>query len=94
MQKWYSKRIAGLHSLSYNERLQVLQLETLLSRRRYFDLIQVYKVIGNSRVRDQLFLMQSDAQVMTLRGHDFAIHKLQANAVEQCQLQCSIISPN
>ena len=85
VQKWYTKRIAGLHSLSYNERLQVLQLETLLSRRRYFDLLHVYKVLGNSRVRDQMFQMQRDAQVMTLRGHEFAIHKLRANTRQRRQ---------
>ena len=45
MQRRFSKRLYGLCSLSYVERLNVLGAETLELRRLKFDLLMVFKII-------------------------------------------------
>ena len=46
MQRKFTKRIPGLSGLSYRERLQKLNLETLEVRRLKYDLITVYSIIN------------------------------------------------
>jgi len=47
VQRRFTKRLPGLHSLSYLNRLKTLNLKSLETRRLYFDLILVYKIIFN-----------------------------------------------
>ena len=75
VQRWYTKRLNGLTALTYSERLQVLQLESLESRRCYFDLLQVYQIIGNPEFKAKLFVMQSNVGQFSLRGHELTLHK-------------------
>jgi hypothetical protein len=82
VQKWYTKRLADLAELSYDRRLQVLKLETLYSRRQYFDLQQVANVMFSTS-RAQLFQLQSDNQYMGLRGHAYAIRKPRSNTSQR-----------
>ena len=44
IQRKVTKRISGMHNLSYPERLQRLGLPTLEARRKYFDLLECYKI--------------------------------------------------
>ncbi len=45
VQRKITKRISGMSNLSYDERLQRLNLTTLEIRRKYFDLIECYKIV-------------------------------------------------
>ena len=45
IQRRFTKRLVGMHQLSYNERLDKLQLESLESRRLKADLIMTFKII-------------------------------------------------
>ena len=45
VQKAFSKRFKGLKNKSYQERLQILQLQSLEERRKINDAITVYKVL-------------------------------------------------
>ena len=47
VQRNFTKYLAGLYNLSYQDRLTVLNLHSLESRRIYFDLIMTYKIINN-----------------------------------------------
>jgi hypothetical protein len=71
VQKWFTKRLAGMKKMNYSERLQTLQLESLVSRRRYLDLLHVRNAISNK----ELFTLQSEATVRSLRGHNFTLFK-------------------
>ena len=46
MQRKFTKRIPGFSGLSYKERLQKLNLETLEVRRLKYDLVTVYSIIN------------------------------------------------
>ena len=43
IQRQYTKKISGLSGLSYNDRLRELGALTLEHRRRYTDMVTVYK---------------------------------------------------
>ena len=45
VQRRFTKALPGLYSLSYDERLSKLSLESLESRRLYLDLVMAYKII-------------------------------------------------
>jgi len=44
VQRKFTKCISGLKNLSYERRLQVLNLPTLVKRREYYDLLECYKL--------------------------------------------------
>ena len=50
IQRRFTKRIAGMSHLSYEERLRQLQLQSLQQRRNQFDLLLVYKNIHGQTV--------------------------------------------
>jgi len=57
VQRRFTKRLRGLRNISYAERLKLLNLDTLESRRLKFDLIYCYKIIfGLLRVNRDEFL--------------------------------------
>jgi hypothetical protein len=45
IQRKVTKCIAGLHGLSYTERIQRLNLPTLATRRLYYDMLECYKIV-------------------------------------------------
>ena len=45
VQRRFTKRLRGLSTLTYKDRLQVLGLQSLESRRLQFDLIYAYKIL-------------------------------------------------
>ena len=73
VQRRFTKRLQGLHHYSYEQRLQLLHLQKLETRRRVHDLIWCYKILfGYINVdRDALF----DMRVSTTRGHPYKLYK-------------------
>ena len=67
VQRYLTKRIHGLGSLSYGSRLSALHLSTLENRRSYFDLVACHKLIHateSCKCSEQLHLRRSNT-----RGH-------------------------
>ena len=79
VQRSFTKRLPGLKSLSYTERLLRLNLESLESRRVKADLVLLFKVIHGFVDIDYsaMFDIQYDR---TTRGHDLRIRKSHSNA--------------
>jgi hypothetical protein len=73
VQRRFTKRLAGMHQLSYEERLEVLELETLEERRIKNDLRTCYKLImGLTHPGpDPSFLELRESR--SLRGHPVKI---------------------
>ena len=68
IQKKFTKRIPGLQSLPYHERLSILGLQTLESRRLINDLILCYKIVhGLSSILFSDFFKFSNNK--STRGH-------------------------
>ena len=77
VQRRYTKRIDGLQSMSYSERLDVLNLESLELRRLRADLITLYKLMfGLLDTNDSFFVRRTS----TTRGHPFKI------MIEHCDI--------
>ena len=78
VQRSFTKRLLGLWSLSYTERLLRLNLDSLESRRVKADLVLLFKVIHGFVDIDRcaMFDIQIDR---TTRGHDLHIHKNHSN---------------
>jgi len=78
VQRSFTKRLPGLKSLSYTERLLRLNLESLESRRVKADLVLLFKVIHGFVDIDYsvMFDIQYDC---TTRGHDLRIRKCHSN---------------
>ena len=72
VQRRFTKSLPGMRNVSYLDRLETLQLESLESRRIYFDLLFLFKMIHNHidlQWRD-LFEFSSSST----RGHSFKIN--------------------
>lgn len=67
VQRKFTKRVPGLSTLSYRERLDVLELETLELRRLQFDLVQVFKILNGFVDVDKAQFF--DMCVNSTRGH-------------------------
>ena len=78
VQRSFTKRLPGLKSLTYTERLFRLNLESLESRRVKADLVLLFKVIHGFVDIDYsaMFDIQYDR---TTRGHDLRIRKCHSN---------------
>ena len=75
VQRNFTKRLNGLHDMSYQDRLQVCQLESLEIRRLHNDLIILYKLLHNmldSKIAQSLII---GANCYT-RGHCYKLHKM------------------
>ena len=79
VQRKYTKHVKGLNKLTYEERLNKLQLPSLEYRQIRGDMIQVYKIAHNyyDNVTTKNLFKFSDNQ--KLRGHNFKIIKQRAN---------------
>ena len=75
VQRRATKLVRNLHDLTYEERLQKLNLPTLAYRRKRGDLIQVYKIMHglNDMQKDELFEMATGN--VDTRGHNLKIFK-------------------
>ena len=65
VQRYVTKRITCLSTLPYVERLAALQLPSLSSRRDYFDILEMYKILRGATISDVKFTL-SDRHS---RGH-------------------------
>ena len=71
IQRYVTKRVHGCFSFTYSQRLSALQLSSLLDRRAYFDLLEVYKIInGFSEASVQVNFANSNT-----RGHSFRLYQ-------------------
>ena len=72
IQKKFTKRIPGLQSLPYLERLSILGLQTLESRRLINDLVLCFKIVhGMSSILFSDFF--SFSKIKATRGHQFRL---------------------
>ena len=72
MQRAFTKRLPGLSSFSYVDRLQILGLQTLEHRRLLGDLLMCYKIIHGLVALnfDEFFSFSPNT---TLRGHPYKL---------------------
>ena len=72
VQRRFTKRLKGLQTLSYKERLSVLNLESLELRRLHCDLVSAYKIIfGHLKIDcNQFFSISSERRT---RGHHYRL---------------------
>jgi hypothetical protein len=71
VQRRFTKRFPGLEEMTYEQRLEVLGLETLETRRLKFDLVNVFKIIhGIIPVDREKYFVPGN--VIT-RGHDYKL---------------------
>jgi ribonuclease P/MRP protein subunit RPP40 len=68
IQRRATKRVAGLRSIPYATRLQILDLPTLQLRRRRGDLIWTSKILTNNESDELLNLFEFNTNIH-LRGH-------------------------
>mgnify|MGYP003449566479 FL=1 len=73
VQRKFTKRLVGLQHLSYTERLQATQLESLQERRTKSDLIFTYKILfGQARVNTSDFF-RLNLNTHDTRGHSYRL---------------------
>ena len=73
VQHRFMKRLNGLSGNSYDERLKLLNLDSLQYRRTQFDIVMCYKIIFGLVCidRDEFFQLR----LSTTRGHPYKLHK-------------------
>ena len=82
VQRFFTKRIAGLWSLSYEKRLAVLKLQSLEYRRMFNDLVLCYKILNGKLDTELSNVVKLNSNSCTC-GHAFKLYKL------QCNLDCT-----
>lgn len=75
VQRKFTKSAAGLSNLSYEERLDALNLTTLADRRRRGDLIETYKILNDYYDCPVLHTMFHLNRNTYLRGHTLKLDK-------------------
>ena len=82
VQRHFTKRISGLSTLSYTDRLRILNLPSLEYRRLRGDLIEAYKITNNiydPLTTHKLFCFDTDKRT---RSHPFKMHKTRFNTTK------------
>ena len=77
VQRKFTKRLPGLSTCSYSERLKILSLETLEMRRLRNDLTTLYKLIFENIItnQEQFFTLNESRNVKNLRGHKYQLNR-------------------
>ena len=75
-QRRATKLLPDLYNLSYEQRLEALNLPTLLYRRKRDDLILVFKILNGIDISPEQFFQFSDT---TTRGHSKKLYKQRSN---------------
>jgi len=75
VQRRATKLVCGLKNKSYEERLRVLGLTTLETRRLRGDLIETYKILHGKEDIDHHQLFELVSNDHALRGHDLKLYK-------------------
>ena len=75
VQRQFSKRIPACGHLSYLERINFLNLETLEWRRLKYDLVLTYKIVFNKIDLDakNFFTLKSNLPIASIRGHPYQV---------------------
>jgi hypothetical protein len=76
VQHFFTKRIAGLWTVTYTARLVVLNLQTLKYRRIFCDLVLCYKILHSKINTDLSNVFKLNLNSIT-RGHTLKLHKFQ-----------------
>ena len=78
VQRQFTKKIYGMHKLTYTERLRELNLPSLEFRRVRGDMIETYKIINNvyDPITSQSLFKINDANT---RSNSFKLHKPRFN---------------
>ena len=74
VQRRYTKRVPGMASLTYSERLHKLKLQSLEMRRLHYDLVQTFKIVrgfDSLRVSDFFEFFPESSRT---RGHNFKLY--------------------
>ena len=93
VQKRFTKRLLGLNFLDYNERLALLDLESLELRRLKADLCMTYKIIFNlvDLNVDNFFAVRTDK---ITRGHPYTLVKPLCKVRARSNfLACRVVDP-
>jgi len=76
VQRRFTKRLSGFHSLTYAQRLQRLNVESLEERRIKFDMHTIFKIVHKLvDINDELFIRSVES--LNLRGHNQRFFKPQ-----------------
>ena len=78
VQRFFTKRIAGLWPLCYDRRLAVLKLHSLEYRRTFNDLVLCYKILNGKLDTELSNVFKLNSNSCT-RGHAFKLYKPQCN---------------
>ena len=70
VQRYFTRRLIWPTVLPYNERLAVLDLETLQLRRLKFDMYYCYKVLNNLTCLDRALYFTNDSRDLSTRKYD------------------------
>ena len=73
VQRYVTKRFAGLSTLSYEDRLETLNICTLRIRRQYLDLIEMFKIIHGYTFTK--CIKQAKFVETSTRGHKYRLCK-------------------
>ena len=84
VQRRFTKRLRGMYDLSYNERLQRLNIERLEARRLRTDTVTAYKIIFGL-IKCNNFFSLSDCPIET-RGHSYKL--IQPNCNNDSRKYC------
>ena len=91
VQRRFTKRLRGMDSLSYTDRLAKLELITLELRRLHNDLIMCYKItFGLVEIQFRDFFSLSPSEVT--RGHQFKLYKPRGDGARNIFFSNRVIS--
>ena len=79
VQRRATRLVPSVKHLSYEDRLRVLGLPTLLYRRERADILQLFKILHNYEQVDSLNSLQPSSYTST-RGHQHKLSKVQTNS--------------
>ena len=96
VQEYFSKRLIGMESLTYDERLVALKLPSLSCRRNRSDLILLYKIMHNliDTSLSKLFQLHSSVSVSNIvtRGHSLKLYEPKPRInIFKFSFQCRVV---
>ena len=91
VQRRATKCIKGMRDKSYAQRLQLLELDSLESRRQFFDLVEMFKITKDLNALNFSHFFQ--AVSTSTRGHDCKVFKPYARLdVRKFYFSCRIVN--
>jgi hypothetical protein len=82
VQRYFTRRLIWPKVLPYNERLAVLELETLQLRRLKFDMYYCYKILNNLTCINKDLYFVNDNRDLNIRNYDK--YRLRYNSSSSC----------